>query len=149
MRHGAKMVHYGLFVGNDSDVPGFSGSVLHCARDPWFPKNLPDSKLVWRASEYEMMLKMVDAADAKYFSDEMVNPGLDFITERFAAGDVVLVHCNQGLSRSPSVAFLWLHEHGFLDKEFRYAVPQFKEIYKDYNPNPGIFQYLKNRIERP
>src|ERR1700677_3029632 len=121
MRHGAKMVHYGLFVGNDSDVPGFSGSVLHCARDPWFPKN---------------------------FSDEMVNPGLDFITERFAAGDPVLVHCNQGLSRSPSVAFLWLHEHGFLDREFRYAVPQFKELYKDYNPNSGIFQYLKNRIEK-
>lgn len=91
---------------------------------------------------------MVDAESPVYFPDEMVNAGLEFITERFAEGDCVLCHCNMGLSRSPSMAMLWMHEHGFLDNEFRYALPQFRKLYPSFAPENGVFQYLKNRIEK-
>ena len=35
---GPKMVHDGIFIGNgyDADQHKFAGSVLHCAKDPWY-----------------------------------------------------------------------------------------------------------------
>lgn len=149
----ASMVHYGLFVGSGADAPSFGGSsVLRCAKDPWYVEAAKFYRQmapnVIRKSPNEMILNMVDAEHPKYFSDIMVDAGLNFITERFAEGDAILLHCNMGISRSPSMAFLWLYEHGFLDDEFRYAVPQFKKIYKDWAPANGIWQYLKARCER-
>ena len=157
------MVHYGLFVGPASSAPSFSGSsVLRCAKEPWFveakalaARSIYPDRVKFSAggnaaliNPNHMVLNMVDAESPRYFPDEMVNAGLDFITERFAAGDAVLVHCNMGISRSPSMAMLWMFEHGFLDDEFRYAVPQFKKLYKDWMPGNGIWQYLKARCER-
>jgi hypothetical protein len=159
----AVMVHYGLFVGSAADTYKFSGSILHCAKDPWYiesrrrvfqrnwdgtcPK-LQCNDTVIQIQYNEMALNMVDAEHPKYFSDEMVNAGLDFITERFAEGDAVLCHCNMGVSRSPSIAMLWMFEHGFLDNEFRYAVPQFKDLYKNWMPANGVWQYVKARCEK-
>lgn len=159
----AKMLHEGLFVGNAADTYKFSGSILHAARDPWFLtaaqvliKHAMDEIAVKRffpvdnviRMDYnQMALNMVDANDARYFLNEMVNAGLEFISERMAEGDPILVHCNAGLSRSPSLCFLWMFEHGFLDNEYQYAVPQFKGIYKDWCPGNGIWNYLKNRCE--
>lgn len=170
----SRMLHDGLFVGNAADTYRFAGSILHCARDPWFvlaqerllhPQKYDDYSIVISGSgenykeflksgqnvariKYnEMALNMVDAENPRYFSDEMINAGLDFITERLAEGDPVLVHCNAGLSRSPSIAFLWMFEHGWLDDDFRYAVPQFKNLYPDYMPGNGIWEYLKHRCD--
>ena len=154
------MVHDGLFVGPGADTYKFAGSILHCARDPWFVEAcksfvMPISytfpschNTVVQPCYNEMALNMVDAAEPHYFSDEMVNAGLEFITERLAEGDPVLVHCNMGISRSPSMAFLWMFEHGFLDDEFRHALPQFKTIYPNYCPGNGIWQYLKRRCDK-
>jgi len=141
------MVHEGLFVGPASSVYKFAGSILHCARDPWFEdvKDRAAGKNWVRIKYNELALNMVDANSPMYFPDDMINAGLEFITERFAEGDPVLVHCNMGLSRSPSIAFLWMFEHGFLDDEFRYALPQFKDLYPDYCPGNGIWSYLKRR----
>lgn len=148
----SKMLHDGLFVGNAADTYRFAGSILHCARDPWYLGSIEAGLLqkplnVIRIMYNEMALNMVDAENPRYFSDDMINAGLDFITERLADGDPVLVHCNAGLSRSPSMAFLWMFEHGWLDDDFRYAVPQFKELYPDYMPGNGIWEYLKNRCD--
>lgn len=147
----AVMVHEGLFVGPGSDTYGFQGSILHCAKEPWYVEArektgclqiCPNAILI---HYNEMALNLVDAVDKKYFPDEAINVGLRFITERFADGDPVLVHCNMGVSRSPSIAFLWMFEHGFLDDDFRYALPQFKKLYPAYQPGNGVWHYLKSR----
>ena len=151
MMSGPKMVHEGIFIGNgyDADQHKFAGSTLHCAKDPWYqqayiPAILPNVK---RISYNEMALNMVDANTIMYFPDQMINAGLDFITERLAEGDPILVHCNMGLSRSPSMVFIWMFEHGFLDDKFRYAMPQFKELYPSYCPGNGIYAYVKKRCD--
>ena len=152
----ATMVHPGLFVGPGADCYKFAGSILHCARDPWFRHavmrpgvtwNLSSNPTAIRETYNTMALNMVDATDPKYFSDEMVNAGLEFITERFAEGDSVLVHCNQGVSRSPSMCFLWLFEHGFLNDNFDRATNEFLQLYPKWSPQSGIWQYLKRRCE--
>ena len=156
----AVMVHHGLFVGSAADTYKFSGSILHCARDPWFVNAANNAKIcktnpqpecngtVIRMAYNEMSLNLVDSSNVKYFNDVTIDPGLNFITHRMSEGDAVLVHCNLGISRSPSIALLWMWEHGYLDKEFRYALPQFKELYPAYQPGNGVWQYLKARIER-
>lgn len=156
----AIMVHPGLFVGSTADTYKFAGSVLHAARDPWFERAKISFKWkhdeeypilvnenVIRTDYNEMALNMVDADDARYFPDDMINAGLEFITERMSEGDAALCHCNAGLSRSPSLAMLWLWEHGFLDDEYKYAVPQFKNLYPNWSPGNGIWNYLKQRCE--
>lgn len=159
----AVMVHHGLFVGSAADTYKFSGSILHCAKEPWFTdayrrhqqKMYDDrygvpfaSNTVIRIGYNEMALNLVDAVHHKYFNDITIDPGLEFITERMSEGDAVLVHCNMGVSRSPSIALLWMWEHGYLDPEFRYALPQFKKLYPAYQPGNGFWHYLKARIER-
>jgi hypothetical protein len=151
-------VYPGLFVGPGIDAQTFYGHILHCAKEPWFmdslvrlvkyKKGIEVCPTAIRISDREMALNMIDAENLEYFSDEMVNAGLDFITETFAEGESILLHCNQGLSRSPSMAFLWMFEHGFLDKEFRYAVPQFKKLYHDWSPGNGIWAYLRHRCTK-
>ena len=151
------MVHDGLFVGPGADTYKFAGSILHCARDPWFVEAcksfvMPISytfpschNTVVQPCYNEMALNMVDAQHPKYFSDEMINAGLDFITERLAEGDAVLVHCQEGISRSPSLTMLWLFEHGFLSDDFKNACVEFKELYPPWKPNHGIFEYMRRR----
>lgn len=147
----AVKVHDAIFVGNGSDVYKFAGSILHCARDPWFSEAtkhkplLMISRNVFSIYYNEMALNMVDAQHPKYFSDEMINAGLDFITERLAEGDAVLVHCQEGISRSPSLTMLWLFEHGFLNDDFKNACVEFKELYPPWKPNHGIFEYVRRR----
>jgi hypothetical protein len=162
----AIMVHDGIFVGPETDVYKFAGSILHCNRD-WFDKAAANIQLLENLGDprpetayprlvngnvalidyNEMALNMVDADRIKYFGDEMANAGLDFITERLAEGDPILVHCQMGISRSPSMAFLWMFEHGFLDDEYRYAKEQFREIYRDWMPGNGIRAYLDKRCQ--
>ena len=147
----AKPVHSGLFIGSGADSYKFAGSILHCARDPWYTNAPSDSLQIApnvRLMHYnEMALNMVDADHPKYFSDHMVDCGLNFISDRLAEGDACLVHCNEGVSRGPSMGLLWLFEHGFLSDDFRKALVEFRLLYPRYMPNTGIFEYLKVRCK--
>jgi len=168
----ATQVYDGLFVGNGYDTYKFAGSILHCAKNPWFDdaaaninllEKLGDPRGVLAPPTYpcllnrnvilveynEMALNMVDVADPSYFSDEMVNSGLQFISDRMADGDPVLVHCNMGVSRSPSMAFLWMFEHGFLDDDYETACEDFQDLYPDWFPGAGIKGYLDKRCKKP
>ena len=168
----ATQVYDGLFVGSQYDIYKFAGSVLHCAKSPWFDQaaanirlleKLGDPRGVLAAPLYpsllngnviqveynEMALNMVDSESPKYFGDEMVNAGLQFISDRMAEGDPVLVHCNVGVSRSPSMAFLWMFEHGFLDDDYETACEDFQDLYPDWFPGAGIKGYLDKRCRKP
>ena len=165
----ATQVYDGLFVGNGYDTYKFAGSILHCAKNPWFDDAAANIRLLENSAppiergifpslvngnvilvEYnEMALNMVDVADPSYFSHEMVNSGLQFISDRMADGDPVLVHCVAGMSRSPSMAFLWLFEHGFLDDDYETACEDFQDLYPDWFPGAGILGYLDKRCSEP
>ena len=163
-------VHDGIFVGSGADTYKFAGSMLHCAKNPWFDEAIANLRLLENIGsprqphnisrlprllngnailiDYnEMALNMVDANDHMYFGNDMVDAGLQFITDRLAEGDPVLVHCQMGISRSPSMAFLWMFEHGFLDDDFQQARFQFTEIYPFWMPGQGVRKYLEKRCQ--
>lgn len=91
-----------------------------------------------------LALNLLDLDDPNFISTEMINKGLDFIGERLKAGDKVLVACNQGHSRGPSLAFMYLRRIGDLPDVFRQGFKNFKMLYPKYEPGQAILQYIRS-----
>jgi len=139
-----------LFVGNQADCLNFNGAICHCNKDPHhrafvgytgraLPKDHPEYLYAVRGNE--IALNMVDVDNPIYFSESMVNAALDFIRGSLINGLRVLVHCNQGESRGPSVAMLSMRNE--LPDSFEEAEVEFRKLYPAYNPKNGIREYLR------
>ena len=57
----------------------------------------------------------------------------------------VLVHCNQGLSRSPSIALLYLLKHtdALGSQDPAAALLAFRRLYPPYAPAQGMADYVR------
>jgi len=139
-----------LFVGNQDDCKDFDGAIVHAAKEPYHrqfvgyteraaPKDHPE--YLWAVRDNEIALNAVDADKPEFFAISMINAALDFIDTKLNEGLKVLVHCNQGQSRSPSIALLYMK--GRLPDDFTEAEEQFRKIYPGYNPKNGIREYVK------
>ena len=122
-------VYEGVYQGSDKDVDAFleqhpNGWIIHAAKEPWHrnalgyvgrsaPKDHPDYLYAIRSTEhgYRMYLNFVDADDAKYIPKDMVDRALGFALRAVDHGHPLLIHCNQGKSRSVMLCALlepWL-----------------------------------------
>lgn len=150
----------GLFVGAAADEEAVRGKpgwfIVSAAKEPWHrlalgyapgkaaPKDDPERLLAYR--DGTLILNLIDAADPKYIPDEIVDAALEAIKEARAAGLDVLVHCNQGGSRSPTLALLYLHKHGAigaLPDDFELALDFFGQIYVPFAPAKGMLEYAR------
>jgi hypothetical protein len=152
-------VHPNFFVGNQQDydfgVAGQEGwAVVHACKEPYHrqalgyrgrgaPRDHPEYLVARRGNR--LILNIVDANDPAFFAKEMIDAALDFIDEGLAENRRVLVHCNEGESRSPCIALLYMAARlGVLPKySFEVAEDQFKAIYPNYNPKPGIREHVR------
>lgn len=68
---------------------------------------------------------------------------LDFIDSSIKSGKKVLVHCDQGQSRSPTVGLLYMafRSNEIPKESFVLAEREFRKIYPFYNPS-GIADYV-------
>lgn len=90
-------------------------------------------------------LNMIDGDDPKYVNDEMINPALDFIHEHLKNDNEVFIYCSLGESRSPSIALMYLLEHGMIEKNEN-TINQFRsQYYPYYAPKRGNLLYIKQR----
>lgn len=85
------------------------------------------------------------------YTGPIVDAALDFIDENIEQRPVV-VHCNQGRSRSPSLALLYLAKRAgeIPDASYAAAREAFEDRYPGYVPGRGIQRYLEtewNRLE--
>ena len=57
----------------------------------------------------------------------------------------VLVHCNQGFSRSPSIALLYLlkHTNALGSRDYTVALDAFRALYPAYLPAQGMADYVR------
>lgn len=132
---------------------GVDVSALLCAKYPYhkqivgYSKNCPKDHLEYlyaiRAKDHIMALNMVDAKEPKYFSDEMILAGIDFIQGELAQGRNVVVVCNKGESRSPTMCLMYMMAHGDFDKSMTHeeVFSEFNKIAPDWKPGEGILQY--------
>lgn len=149
-----------LYVGNQDDyeftVRNQDGwFVIHACKEPYHraalgysgrgaPKDHPEYLIARRG--HRLILNLVDADNPAFIPKEIIDEALEFIHEHLSEGRRVLVHCNQGHSRSPGIGLLYLAKFTNvlpLDN-LAEAEQAFRAIYPPYNPAAGIWGFVQN-----
>src|ERR1700690_2743837 len=150
-------IYPNLFIGKADDyeiqVKGQSDwLVVRACKEPYHrqelgytsrgaPKNHPEYLIARR--ENRLILNLIDANDPNYIPKEIIDAALEFIQKGLAESHKVLVHCNLGESRSPSIGLLYLAIYtDKLPREFASAELSFRLIYPPYNPSAGMRGFL-------
>lgn len=85
---------------------------------------------------------MIDPPTGKYFENVLFEKSLEFIDEHLNNGKKILIHCNQGISRSPSIGLLFLAtKNKIRNINFEMVMEDFQKIYPNYAPS-GIREFL-------
>ncbi|HQL59860.1 MAG TPA: dual specificity protein phosphatase family protein [Methanoculleus sp.] len=92
----------------------------------------------------------MDAPDPAYIPQKIIDTALEFIDASLRTGNQVLVHCNEGCSRSPAIGLLYLVKYTDLlpIDDFIQAEEVFRSIYPPYNPKNGIRGYMTTNWSR-
>ncbi|WP_213287573.1 dual specificity protein phosphatase [Bradyrhizobium sp. sGM-13] len=157
-------VYPNLFVGNQLDYenhvfsdyaygPKAGWAVVHACKEPYHrqalgyigrgaPKDHDEYLFAFRGDR--LCLNLVDVPHVQYVNPAVIDAALSFIASNLAGGKKVLVHCNQGQSRAPSIALLYL---GKVDPQFARlkaadAIHTFQWTYPQYEPADGIAEYV-------
>jgi len=129
--------------------------VVHACKEPYHRqllgytgrgalKNHPEYLMAERGNR--LFLNLVDAADPAYIPKEIIDAALQFVDKALQPGGRVLVHCNQGESRSPSLGLLYLAVHTDILPRTSLAEAEeaFRRLYPAYRPKGGMRGYLSN-----
>jgi len=151
-------IHSNLYVGHQGNyeyqVKGQDGwAVVHACKEPYHrqllgyttrgaPKDHPEYLFAERGNR--LYLNLVDANDPAYIPKEIIDKAIAFIHEKLAEGLKILVHCNQGESRSPGIGFLYLLEHtdALPKSSLGDALAKFRQIYPTFHPSRGISGFI-------
>jgi predicted protein tyrosine phosphatase len=152
-------IHPDLFVGSQDDyertVRRESGwKVVHACKEPYhrqalgytgraISKTHPEYLVAPRGDR--LMLNLIDTDDPDYIPREIMDAALDFIHQGLKSGSRVLVHCNQGQSRAPSIGLLYLGVHtDRLARDFADARAAFQVLYPRFSPAAGVHGFLRS-----
>ena len=122
---------------------------IHYKRFGWSIHNRPPKDhphYLMHESGQRMTLNWVDGGAHLYewFGWEGMIRVLDFIDRQIKAGLNVLVHCDDGFSRSPTVALMYAAKRAKIISSLSYeqAKKDFLELYPKYSPG-GIGDFVK------
>jgi hypothetical protein len=149
-------IYNGLFVGNEIDyennVRQQNGwAIVHACKEPYHrqavgysgracAKTHPEYLLAHRGNH--LMLNLVDVDNPDWVSPIIVDEAMNFVDVNLMKGLKVLIHCNQGMSRSASLGLLYLAHIGqFHDMDFLIAEAKYINIYPPYQPAGGMRGY--------
>jgi len=94
--------------------------------------------------ENNLFLNMIDPPQPLFMMPLFTN-FMKFISVYWGGGKNVLIHCNKGESRAPSLGLLFLAKHVNVINNESYikAKREFMKIYPFYTPGTGIQIYLE------
>lgn len=147
-----------LFIGNDADCStvGSDFAVIHACKTchqkgVGYRGNLSPSHpnyLVYE-NHNNLFLNIVDMDREllSKFTHPIMKSALNFIRDHIKT-EKILVHCNQGQSRSPSIGLVYLAQNGNISSNsYINAKEEFVEIYPEYLPGKGLELYLHKNWE--
>lgn len=151
-------IYPNLYIGNEYDYesrvrhePGWC--IVHACKEPYHrqalgytqraaPQSHPEYLIARRGNR--LIFNLVDAGDPAYIPKEIIDAALEFINTSLRSGSRVLVHCNEGCSRSAGIGLLYLTK--FTDHmpkgNFIEAEAAFRALYPPYNPKNGMRGFI-------
>jgi predicted protein tyrosine phosphatase len=93
-----------------------------------------------------LSLNLVDSIDPKFIPKEAMVAGAQYI-DSMLPHRKVLVHCNQGHSRGPGLAFFYLWFKRVLPRPFDAALEAFKKEYPAFSPGAGVLGFLRQECQ--
>lgn len=154
-----------IYCGSQADYESIASSdewaVLHCCKEPHHRKlagysgqALPQSHLHYPyiIKGHRMALNLVDmdTFSSKFaeFNYKMFSDAFDFLNQ-WRTERNLLIHCNQGESRGPSLALLYISTLGaFGYAGFEESKVAFVKIYPRFNPKRNILTNVQLHWER-
>jgi len=142
-----------LFIGDDTDcsIASKKFAIIHACKTchqkgVGYSGNLPASHPNYLIFEQEnnLYLNMVDMERELLprFTHPIMNSAIYFI-EKNISERTILIHCNQGQSRSPSIGLVYLaRENNIASNSYSDARNDFLNVYPNYLPGRGIELYL-------
>lgn len=158
-----KEIYERLYIGNQEDYENIvknhsNWSTVHACKEPYHrnalgytgrscSKDNPEYLIAIRGDE--LILNLVDVKDSSWISPIIIDKALAFIKEALKNNNKVLVHCNQGHSRSAIIGLLFLATEGYFhEMSFEESEVKFIDIYPEYYPAEGVKGYaLKNWLK--
>lgn len=148
-----------IVVGNETICrSGGDGiGIVHACKSPChqravgykgnLPKNHPN--YLWFWSDRDLYLNMIDPP-VPLFPDDLFKIYLSFARDIWESGDTLLIHCNQGESRAPSLAMIFLAKNvkAISNQSFDHAMKDFLKLFPNYRPGGGIQKYLVTNWEK-
>lgn len=145
-----------IYIGNEQDyysiIDKKEWAILHCCKNPFhcnfvgYRGSLPSShpNYALKRIDNEMALNLVDmdrfSVNYLDFNRRMFEEAFEFLDEYRITGHKILIHCNQGESRGPTVGMLYAARLGAFDySNFEASVENLKTIYPIYNPKNNIY----------
>ncbi len=156
-------IYKNLFIGNETHYEHKvknqkDWSVIHACKEPYHrqalgysgrgaPKDHPEYLMAKR--ENRLILNLVDVENPAYIAKEIMDEALRFIDQSLKAGRKVLIHCNQGMSRSPGIGLLYLAGKGIIkNNSFQVALAEFEKIYPGINMAGGMRGFLEGNWDK-
>jgi predicted protein tyrosine phosphatase len=157
-------VYTNLYIGNENHYKHYVSmqpdwSVVHACKEPYHRllagyagKALPstDPNYLFVKKDNRLALNMIDGPDPKYTSHELIDAAMAFANENLRMNRKVLIHCNQGQSRGPSLGLIYLLKYtdSLPKTSLLEAEVKFKLLYPSYQPMNGIRGYIESNFER-
>ena len=155
-----KKIYEKIYVGNQNDFYSIKlgeWAVIHACKDPFhkelvgyvgnLSKEHPDYP--YKEVENRLALNLVDtefAYDLNWHSHylNIFQYTMKFIDKEVSEGKNILIHCNQGESRGPSIGMLYLAYKGIFGyKDYDYTKIEFLKLYPEFNPKRNISENIK------
>ena len=153
-----KAITENLYVGTDFDCStvGSDFAVIHACKTchqkgVGYRGNLSSlhSNYLVYENHNNLFLNIVDMDRellSKY-THPIMKSALNFIRDHIKT-EKILVHCNQGQSRSPSIGLVYLAQNGNISSNsYINAKEEFVKIYPEYLPGKGLELYLHKNWE--
>lgn len=148
-------VNKDIFVGTDNDCvfnPPEGLAIIHACKYPChskavrykgsLPKTHPNYLILERGNHLFLNMVDMDQELSPIYTNPIMKAAIQFIDEKILTNKI-FIHCNQGQSRSPSIALVYLANKGIINNtSFNGAFQDFIKLYKIYLPGKGIGMYL-------
>lgn len=147
-------IYKNIFLGNGRDCSSGDKekwAIIHSCKHPCYHRSVGSKILPKNHKNYlvhekenDLYLNMVDIDNLlKIHMKPMLVAALKFIEENIPSKKI-LIHCNQGKSRSPAIVLLFLAKRNktINNESYSKAKEEFIKLYSFYQPGKGVDDYL-------